>query len=661
MDSISAGNGAVDSSSASDQQHVHSSFASSWIALHPVSTDAAEGTSLIVDDEAKIHASGANPGTERYTFVFETGLPNIRSLRLEVFPDDSLPRKGPGRAGNGNFALSKLTVAAQSLAGAATDDPAILQTVALIRPRVTFEQNNSNLSIQASLDDDPKTGWAVDPKFGQRHAAAFDFERPIGYPEGTRLVVTMEFAVNTQHSIGVSRVSVSQSVDPLSLDKEAEMSWDAELASIKNTPQLAKSPTIQRVLKQGFKYHDEAWQALALRLRELEQRKPEPETVMAMICSEGVKPIPNHGDDRGYKHFYPQTFFLGRGDVNQKLAVADPGFLQALTPVSLIRKSAIEKNADDQRVDAALADSATDAAGLNWSRWQPPRPDNASTSYRRWALANWMVDCQSGAGNLIARVIVNRVWQHHFGRGLVATPNDFGFQGARPSHPELLDYLARQLIAGGWRLKPLHRLMMTSATYQQNSASDPQRLLADSENQFLWRFAPRRLEAEIIRDSMLSCSGQLDKTPLGPGSLDETMKRRSIYFTIKRSRLIPFLQVFDMPEPLVSVGDRPATTVAPQALICMNNPQVRQWAIAFSESLQKVSDDVSDQIALGYLTALSRPPSDFERSSSLEFFESQYQSYLTDSTKHSQAQSHTLALADVCQVLMSLNEFVYIQ
>jgi hypothetical protein len=168
-----------------------------------------------------------------------------------------------------------------------------------------------------------------------------------------------------------------------------------------------------------------------------------------------------------------------------------------------------------------------------------------------------MTDSQSGAGSLLARVIVNRLWQHHFGRGIVATPNDFGVSGERPTHPELLDWLSQELIRNHYSLKHMHRLMLTSSTWMQSGQFDEARASIDRDNLLHWRRAPQRLEAEVIRDSLLSVAGLLDPTPFGPGTLDQNMTRRSIYFFIKRSQLIPIMMLFDWPEHLVSIGQPP--------------------------------------------------------------------------------------------------------
>ena len=145
-------------------------------------------------------------------------------------------------------------------------------------------------------------------------------------------------------------------------------------------------------------------------------------------------------------------------------------------------------------------------------------------------------------------MIVNRLWQHHFGEGLVATPSDFGKQGEPPTHPELLDWLADELIRGGWKLKPLHRLMVTSAVYRQSSAADAAKAAVDPTNRLLWRYNRRRLEGEAIRDTLLSLAGTLNGQLYGRAGRDERSLRGSLYLEVKRSRLPLFLRTFDSPD-----------------------------------------------------------------------------------------------------------------
>jgi hypothetical protein len=221
-----------------------------------------------------------------------------------------------------------------------------------------------------------------------------------------------------------------------------------------------------------------------------------------------------------------------------------------------------------------------------------------------------------------------------------------------------LDWLANDFIQNGWKLKRLHRQVLTSRAYLQSSDLAESKAKIDPDNRLVWRFSPRRMEAEVIRDSLLAVSGELDRTQFGQGTLDEGMKRRSIYFTIKRSGLIPMMQLFDQPEPLVSQGNRPQTTIAPQALLLMNNPHIRGYARALARTLlPKAETDFAEAVREGYLLALSRPPSDEELRDNALFLKSQESSYIKDN--HPNAKE--LALADFCQVLFSLNEFVFIE
>jgi hypothetical protein len=346
----------------------------------------------------------------------------------------------------------------------------------------------------------------------------------------------------------------------------------------------------------------------------------------ALIASEGLKPVRLHtqGDD-----FFKETYFLRRGDPDQKEGVAPQGFLQVLMTVPEKEK-----------------------------HWQLAPPSGWRTSYRRRALANWITDVDRGAGHLLARVIVNRLWQHHLGRGIVATPSEFGSRGEPPSHPELLDWLAWQLIQGGWRLKPIHKLIMSSSVYLESSTIDEFKVRLDRDNRLFWHRPRLRLEAEIVRDALLAVSGEMDAKMFGPGTLDESSRRRSIYFTIKRSKLLPMMQVFDAPDALGSVGERPTTTIAPQALLLMNDPRVHEYARGLARRAgSEVQKSLEDFITSSYLIALGRSPNAEELADGLSFVKRQ-----TESRRASgQEDARQLALADFCQVLMCLNEFVYVE
>jgi hypothetical protein len=199
---------------------------------------------------------------------------------------------------------------------------------------------------------------------------------------------------------------------------------------------------------------------------------------------------------------------------------------------------------------------------------------------------------------------------------------------------------------------------MTSAAYLQSGQYDAADAKIDPENVWLWRRTPQRLEAEVIRDSMLAVSGTLDPTMFGPGTLDEGHTRRSIYFLVKRSKLVSMMQLFDQPEPLVSVGSRPSTTIAPQALAFLNSPHVRSYAHNLAKRwLPAFENSPSDAVRRGYQATIGREPDDAELRAALEFLASQEKSYRASE----KSDSRELALADLCQVLFGLNEFVYVE
>ncbi len=380
---------------------------------------------------------------------------------------------------------------------------------------------------------------------------------------------------------------------------------------------LAK-PERDALLK-WFATQDDTWKKQSAEIAELNKQRPKSTVVKVQACSEGLKPMRHHTADGSIPDFYPETFFLNRGDVAQKNGKADPGFLQVLS-----------RSAEGDK------------------HWMIPKPKEARTSFKRAGLAKWITDTDTGAGSLAARVMVNRLWHHHFGRGIVSTVNDFGFQGDPPTHPELLEWLARDFVANGWNVKRLHKQLMMSRVYQLSGTPTATGKEQDPDNR-LWHYRPkRRMEAETIRDNLLAVSGTLDKTMYGAGTLDQGMRRRSIYFSVQRSQLIPMLQVFDWPDTLTSASARPTTVVAPQALLFLNNPHVRNMAKAFAAKLAPAKTPEAT-VALAYETAYGRPPTSEEAADGVNYL------------KAAQASHPATALADYALVLMSLNEFIYVE
>jgi Protein of unknown function (DUF1553)/Protein of unknown function (DUF1549) len=305
--------------------------------------------------------------------------------------------------------------------------------------------------------------------------------------------------------------------------------------------------------------------------------------------------------------------------------------------------------------------------------------DTASTG-RRTALAHWLTD--PAANPLPARVMANRIWHYHFGKGLSGTPSDFGAMGERPSHPELLDYLATEFVAGGWSLKHMHRLIMLSSTYQQSSANQEEAAKADENNRLLWAFPMHRLEGEVIRDSALSVSGLLNPASGGPSvfpdlpegmtaprggwklSSAEDRNRRSVYIFVRRNTRYPMLEAYDMPDTHESCARRMVTTTAPQALTLINDKVVLSWAQSFAARALKEADPVDAAFRLAY----SRHPDSWEKDSVATFFHKQKAEIAARAARGEKlalpAESnadpaYAAAFVDFCQMLLSANEFAY--
>ncbi len=593
-----------------------------WIVLAP-SLIESKGNYEVQPDHS-ILATGKPPNQNTITVYANAPHQNLTALRIEVLTDASLPHNGPGLAGNGNFVLSNLTIAFDDTQ---SEHPAsnlrAFEAVNLSAAQATHQQNTGELSVAASIDDNPTSGWAVDGGgIGKDNAAVFAFTQPLQRSKWGQLKIEMKFDhPNPNHVLGRLRLSVTSLAEPpivVSGDGPDAVTL-AAASAVKNG---SRDPDLLNTALAWFKTSQSMWTALNQSLVDHTAKGDGVKLTKVQINSENVPKLNHHANDRGYPHYYDTTHLLDRGDVNEKREVVTSGLLQVL-------------NSDD-------ADT---------SKWALAKPENATTEFTRATLATWLTDPNNVSGQLAARVIVNRVWQHHFGHGIVATPNDFGFQGERPTHPKLLDWLATDFIEHGWKLKRLHKLIMLSSVYRQSSAFHADRSEIDPDNKLLWRRTPRRLEAEVIRDSMLAVSGQLDPTMYGPGTLSSDMKRRSIYFFIKRSELIPVMMLFDWPEHLVSIGQRSTTTIAPQALMFMNSPQGRNYAEVFASQL---STDAP--IADAYQRALGRAPTDQEIQLAEAFLDQQ-----TDIYQHSISDAaHAAALADLCQTLFSMNEFIYV-
>jgi mono/diheme cytochrome c family protein len=392
----------------------------------------------------------------------------------------------------------------------------------------------------------------------------------------------------------------------------------------------APSPDIIKLMRKdgarvlGQEKYDE-WERLTFALNESRKADAMPKIDMALCVTE-----PGPGA--------PETFVLLRGNPHVKGDKVEPAFPTIFN--------------------------------LREPKLPLPAP-GAKTSGRRRVLADWIASPDNA---LTARVFVNRLWQHHFGRGIVRSPNDFGMQGSRPTHPELLDWLASEFVASGWSMKAMHRLILASNAYQMSSRANAEALKIDPANDLFWRFDMRRLSGEEIRDSILAVSGNLNFKMFGPSvypeiprevlegqsmpgrgwpkSSPEEAGRRSVYIHVKRSLLYPILESFDLAEPDRSTPVRFTTTQPTQALGMLNGQFLNKQAAIFAERLRKeAGEDVARQVRLALALATSRQPTSDEVERGVR---------LTEALQREEGVSSEVALRTLCLVILNLNEFVYL-
>ena len=586
-----------------------------WLVLDPLEYSSVQEATVEELWDHSLLLTGINPEQENESLLVEceTGLQDIQGFRMEALTHPSLPKMGPGRDHEGGFTINAITVHIKK----ADTEGENWTEVELASAEATAQENDESWSAGAAINGVTQ-GWSIDlDDFGKDQAIVIRFKEPVGYAEGTHFRIRVSSGFNIQQMVGRPRFSVT--LDPRAPVEVSEgiSAW-AYQALIKLIVgwEIEKLTVAERAgLREWFGRNDPDWKAHREALAQHQWNRPLSTGTRIMVSGDSRPPAWHRSAKKGFPSFYDQTHFLKRGDADQKGDVMNPGILQVLNPT-----------------------------GISGSPLNRPRS----------ALVAWLTDIDRGAGSLLARVFVNRVWHYQFGRGLVATPSDFGKQGGDPSHPDLLEWLAHDFVAHGWDVKRLQKQILMSATFRQSSNFDTAKAEKDFENKYLWRFSPRRAEAEVIRDSMLRVSGLLDPTLFGPGTRDPSMNRRSIYFFIKRGALIPEMLLFDWPEHLVGIGNRASTTIAPQALQFLNGPQIRRYAERFAQQLSKFPTDQS-KIKTAYQMAFGRFPADEEIDLALQFIETQGTSYLNGGYEAKQA------WVDYCQSLFSLNEFLYVR
>lgn len=538
-------------------------------------------------EDGSILVTGERPDTDTYTLVFETPLTGITGFKLECLTHPSLSRSGPGRAAGSrpNFVAYELELSATPLRSTTVAQAGSARSpsetrVALHTATASFSQ--TNWDVAGLIDGDPKTGWAINPQFGKDHWASFLTSEPIGFEGGTRLTVRIPQTFGGARTIGRLRCSVMTGTP-------GATAIPSDLVAALKVPVEKRTARQRRKIAEYCTAQDSELAQLNRDLAAVDKQLSAIEPPTTLVMTEMNEPR--------------LTRIFKRGDFLQPTATVIPQTPAALPPL------------DEQ--PAARA-----------------RPD-------RLALAEWLV---SPENPLTARVAVNRWWAEFFGRGIVATLEDFGAQGERPSHPELLDWLAVELMEHNWSMKHLHRQIVLSATYQQDSRVTPKSLQADPYNILLARGPRLRLSAETIRDQALTAAGLLSTRMGGPPvyppqpaniwrhvgrnapkyiiDTDEDRFRRGIYVVYRRSAPYPSFVTFDAPDRGASCVQRSRTNTPLQALTLLNDPAYVEAALGLARRIATLDTALDDRsrAEFGFRLVLSRPPTSAETTRLLELY-----------------------------------------
>ena len=564
-----------------------------WTTLPLTKPNSTGGSGYTNLPDGSLLAIGVNPIYDTITVESETDLTGITAVMLEVLPDPSLPKNGPGRWGQtGNFILDEFGVSAAPRSGPAPADTNLV----MVRARADWEQKYYR--AEHAIDRNPKTGWAIGPKFGERHFLIAEFKEPTGFAGGTKLSFRFDHYHGNSHCVGRFRISVTREKDPNAL-------WPvpADIREGLTVPLARRDAAMNTKIAAWYRTADpelRQWEREVARLNQRLQEIPK-EKATTLVMQERSEPMPR------------VTRIHNRGNF------LDPG----------------------REVTAGVPDAF------------PPLPSVAVTD--RLALARWLV---SGDNPLTARVAVNRHWEHTFGTGIVKTSEDFGRQGEVPSHPALLDWLASEFVRSGWDVKALQKLLVMSATYRQSAAADPVRLEKDFYNRLLSRGPRFRMDGEMIRDQALAVSGLLNPDVGGPSvypvqipnlwkeigflrpeiGMDEwpvsegpELYRRGVYTFWRRVCTYPTFATFDAPSREVCVARRPRTNTPLQALAGLNDPTLLEAARAFAQRvLTEGGDNAARQIDFAFRTCVGRAPTASESARLRTFLDQQLRGFKSD-------------------------------
>ncbi|XZE19957.1 PSD1 and planctomycete cytochrome C domain-containing protein [Pirellulaceae bacterium SH449] len=581
----------------------HQQELATWTPLEFDSYLSLEGATITKEGEHTYAVSGVSPATDTYVLSSHLSLQQVTALRLDVLPHDSLPMKGPGRCENGNLHLSEVSISLFH------PDQPMGKKVPIVRASADF--NQADWGIERAIDGDSRTAWGIYPEVGKPHHAVFDFAEPLPVDEHSLLTITLKQLHGGSHLIGAFRLSVTDA------PPERTVAFPKEVEHALKVAEAQRSPEQHLTLSAYF-----AEQAADRELAML------PAQQLVYAAGPHVSIPAGNGTYQAASIVAPkQVHLLERGEISKPRQQVLPGALSVLTH-SPARFESINLDSEPQR-RAALA---------NWLA----HPDNVLT----WRSA------------------VNRVWHYHFGQGLCDTPSDLGRMGGVPSHPELIDWLAIWFRddAGG-SLKKLHRLIVTSQTYQQSSEDRNEAQSVDAQNRLLWKQNRLRLDADAFRDYVLSISGRLDlakggsaiqhfKQQPGPQSTPKLdyaaydwstphSNRRSIYRYVWRGIPDPLMSAMDFPDLGLLAPTRTNSASPLQALALLNNSFVLYHAQQTAERLGHESADLEEQIRLLTRWAYQREP-DTSEGAAMRLY----------------AENH--GLAALCRIVFNSNEFLFL-
>jgi mono/diheme cytochrome c family protein len=571
-----------------------------WTPLHPSKAESASGAKLGIRDDHSVLVSGKTSDKDTYTVQLTNALERVAGLRLEALPDDSLPSKGPGRAGNGNFVLTELLASVRRADG-------VTQPVAFASALATFEQksaaeDNPGKAWLASATIDGNTndfGWAVLPEIARPQQLLLELREPLNLAAGDALTVVLaQNHGHGNHTLGRFRLGVTSEAG--AVRSPSALPPSKEIADVLKVPPAERTPAQKDKLFAHFKSVTPELAALRDRVAAAKKAKSDYEATVprCLVSVSSDKPRTVRILPRG-------NWMIETGEIVQP---ALPAYLTA----------------------------------------SYKKPEGRALT--RLDLAEWLV---SRENPLTARVVMNRLWKQFFGIGISKVLDDFGAQGEPPSNPALLDWLACEFMDSGWDIKHMVRLMATSRTYGQISTAPKELQTRDPYNRELARQSRWRLDAELVRDNALSISGLLVEKIGGPSvkpyqpagywenlnfptrewesSKGDGQYRRSLYTWWQRSYLHPSLVAFDAPSREECAADRNRSNIPQQALVLLNDPTYVEAARSFAARiLRECRGDTAARVTWAWRQALQRPPREDELASVRDVLEKHFGEYRQD-------------------------------